>query len=257
MKLYRGTKIPRILNSVVVTIGNFDGIHSGHRLILDILLRQASLKKSKSLVISFYPLTKQASLLMSFRGKLDCLSKCGIDYLWMLPFFKIRKLSYQQFLSFLDRHLSIDEYVLGRDFRFGYQREGTIKNLNKKVVIAPDCKIESERISSSLVRRTESLAKINRYLGRNYSIICRVISKSEYFGILIINMVNKFLPFEGFYLVKVIIEHKEILGGARVFFSYREKFNIELRLFNFRGKLLDKFLEIIFLREIEGNIFTI
>ncbi len=251
MELYRGTKIPQILNPVVVTIGNFDGIHLGHELILDVLLRQANLRKASSLILSFYPLTKRVSVLMSFREKLDYLSRFGINYLWVLPFFKIRKLSCEQFLSFLDRYLLIDRYILGEDFQFGYQRKGTIKDLNKKVILVPDYKIASERISSSLIRNTKSLVKINKYLGRNYSIICRIISKIRCFGFLIINMVNKFMPFEGFFLVKVIIEHKEILGKAKVTFFCSEKFSIELRIFNFKGRILDKFLKIVFLREIE------
>ncbi len=259
MKLYRGTNVSQSLLPVVITIGNFDGIHLGHQRILDFLLKQTKIQKAKSMVLSFYPITKNANTLMSFREKWRYLSNLGVDYLWMLPFFIIKQWSWQRFIQFLNQRLLIKQYVLGADFRFGYQRQGQVRDCEQKVTVVPLYKDEQRKISSSSLRSTDQLEQLNRYLGRHYAIIRRIVKGDGYgkvLGFPTINMASDFLPLQGVFLGYTLIKKTKYWGLINVGTcpTFQKQFHLELHLLDFNGQIKERFLSITFLSKIRNEI---
>ena len=129
-----------INDELILTIGNFDGIHKGHSVILNKLIGEAQNLNLKSAILSFEPHPKiyfdntPNYLINPKSKKISILEKFGINYLIELHFDKdLTNLSFKEFeQSILINKLKIKKLYLGKDFRYGNQRKGnieTIKNL--------------------------------------------------------------------------------------------------------------------------------
>ena len=178
----------------VVTIGNFDGVHLGHKMLLDRLFLKSSEYNAPSVLVTFEPQPREffagekvPARLSRFREKVTILSKTELDQLICLPFNeKTQSVPANWFTEdFLSGALSTKYLLVGDDFRFGRGREGDFELLEKagsekgfEVERAQTLEFEGERISSSRVR--ESLANgdfelAKALMGRPYSIMGRVV----------------------------------------------------------------------------------
>ena len=120
-----------------LTIGNFDGIHKGHREIIKNLIQKTNILKSKSAILSFTPhpkiyFKKQNNFMINSQlKKKEILESLGLDYLIDLHFNK--KFTQLNHLEFEDKillgKLNAKKILIGRDFQYGNQRKGNIETL--------------------------------------------------------------------------------------------------------------------------------
>lgn len=178
----------------VATLGAFDGLHLGHRAVLDQLLREARKRELPSVVVILEPLPREyfaplkaPARLMSLREKAEGLAKLGIDYLLVVRFdARLRNMEADAFSQrvFVDG-LNVALLIMGDDTHFGRGGEGDIESLRKfaslrsfEVVSTDTLLLEGERVSSSRIRELlekGDFSAAERLLGRPYSISGKVI----------------------------------------------------------------------------------
>ncbi len=178
----------------VATIGSFDGVHRGHRAILEQLQGQARLLGLPSVVMVFEPQPyeffagdKAPARLMRLRDKIRTLAMYGVDRVFCLQFnHRLSQLSAAGFIEqILVQGLGIKSLVVGDDFRFGCDRAGDfalLKTAGERYgfSVFDTCTVqdEGERISSTRIRRAleaERFDEAERLLGHPYSIRGRVV----------------------------------------------------------------------------------
>ena len=122
----------------VVTIGTFDGVHMGHRKILDKVIAEAELRNEESVVLTFYPHPRfilnensDLKLLNTIEEKTELLSKTGLDALIIHPFSKeFANLSAEEFVkTILVDQLHVSKIIIGYDHKFGKNRTADIHDL--------------------------------------------------------------------------------------------------------------------------------
>lgn len=178
----------------VLTIGNFDGVHHGHKILLNILMDESRRLQLPSLVITFEPQPneffshgKKTSRLMSLREKIQALDEVGIDRLLVVYFNEaFAQVSAEEFVrDYLVGRLGVKRIIVGDDFHFGAKRLGDVMMLEK---LAPQYDFEvdhmltyadqGERVSSTLVRQSLERGELERaeqLLGHRYSLSGRVV----------------------------------------------------------------------------------
>src|SRR5689334_13824588 len=193
MRISRG--IPAGSGSpVALTIGNFDGVHLGHRAMLDELARAARRLNVPSCVMTFEPHPREffapdraPARLTSLREKLELLAENGVDHTHVCRFnYKLAQITAQDFIErVLVRGLGIRWLQVGDDFRFGARRAGDFVMLKQaaprfgfEVQALPSVMVDGVRVSSTAVREALAAGKMEqaaRLLGRAYSISGRVV----------------------------------------------------------------------------------
>ncbi len=178
----------------VVTIGNFDGIHVGHQALLNKVKNKATALQVPSMVITFEPLPKEffrpdnpVPRLTRWREKFTLFSQYGIDRVLVVHFNdKFAHVTAHDFVEKILHHgLGVKHVIIGDDFRFGYQREGSFSFLKATgqscgftVEDMPSVVVNNERVSSTLVR--DALVRADhdlaaKLLGRPYTMQGRVV----------------------------------------------------------------------------------
>ena len=195
MELIRGVhNLAERHHGCVASIGNYDGLHLGHRQVLRQLSEQAREDGLPSLVRCFEPTPleffcgdKAPARLSTFREKVEQLGAMGIDRFFCVRFDpELAEMSPEQFVrDLLVDGIGVRHLVVGDDFRFGRDRSGDFNTLEVagrthgfEVVDTPSYSVDGIRVSSTIVR--ESLAKgdlglAERMLGRPYSMSGRVV----------------------------------------------------------------------------------
>jgi len=190
--ILRLTDLP-IKEKTACTIGNFDGVHKGHKKILDKLKNIASERNLKTVVITFYPHPRKIlnpkqykCSIVNLETKVQLLKEAKIDYILVVDFDKnFYEKQPEDFLNFLKEKINCKYLVVGKDWRFGYKRSGDInlaksleEKLDYKVVIIEDITEENKRISSSDIRdflKNGNLKRAAQLLGRDYYLIDKVV----------------------------------------------------------------------------------
>ena len=179
---------------VVATIGNFDGVHLGHRKIIDSVVRGAAARSAPSLLITFepHPLavvapTRRPKLLQTRRQKLETLQGTALDGVLILPFDReMASLEGAEFFGrYLGERLRFASIHVGRNFRFGHARGGDVRLLESvgaaqgfSVVSVPPVEVDGETVSSSAVRTAVEdgdVARAQRFLGRPFAVTGEVV----------------------------------------------------------------------------------
>lgn len=273
------SSIDRIKTPTAIALGNFDGIHQGHQIVLRPIIAPAPSSRQPHVypsVVSFTPHPREfftggkLKLLTPVSQKAELLENLGIEQLVLLPFNRdLASLSPQQFVrQILVEQLQATEVSVGLDFRFGYQRKGSAEDLKK---IADNFGItvhlnslhkyynrhnEAVRVSSSLIRKALSdgdIATANTMLGRSYSLMGKVVAGQQLgrtIGFPTANLQlppEKFLPRYGVYSVDVFLQqtqHKGVMNiGCRPTVA-GEAPTIEVHLLNWSGDLYDRTLKV-------------
>ena len=237
MLFFRGVP-PQATTSTVLTIGNFDGVHHGHRALLSRLTAKAREVSLPATVLSFEPHPRELfapdqapARLSSLREKLNLLESCGVDRVYMCRFNRqLANLSADDFIEqILIRGLSTRHLLIGDDFRFGKGRSGDFTALGKagakygfSVEAMHTIDLHGERVSSSAVRDALADGDIehaNRLLGWSYGIAGRVvhgdkIGRTLGFPTANIAIKRKRLPLTGVFAVTVSGLGDKPLPGA-------------------------------------------
>lgn len=178
----------------VLTIGNFDGLHLGHRAMLERLAAKAREMKLPMAVMTFEPHPRELftpdqapARLTSMREKLALLEACGVDRTYVCRFDRrLASLSADQFIDdILVRGLAVRHVIIGDDFRFGRGRSGDFAMLEQAGAAKGftceamhTVEVDGERVSSSAVREALAAGDLEhaaRLLGRPYVIAGRVV----------------------------------------------------------------------------------
>jgi len=183
---FESTKMP-----IVLTLGNFDGVHLGHQHVLSQVTEIAEASDALSVVVTFlnppssvFTPEKPLQLICSCEQKLALIEEMGINRLILLPFTKeFSEQSAESFLREIKAHLPLSHFVLGYDSRIGKDRlgdEGMIRDLGKKLAFKVDyCEeviIDGSSVSSSRIRHliaSGDLEETEKLLGRKLSYILR------------------------------------------------------------------------------------
>lgn len=178
----------------VLTIGVFDGVHLGHKLLLAELLKQSKTRKMVSGVVTF---RHNPERLLSHRNKLPFLTDIeerlkllkqeGVTMVVPLSFTpELAQLSAREFIVLLQKYLKMRGLVIGEDFALGKEREGDTENLRKlstsmnfDVIIVPPLKINGETVSSTTIRKALAagdMVKVSELMGRPFDITGKVVT---------------------------------------------------------------------------------
>jgi len=263
-------------------LGIFDGVHLGHRLIIEEGIKEAQRTKTSSAVLTFLPHPanilnpkKQLKMLSTFQKRVILLEGLGIHKCFVIRFDKeFSKLPAEDFVkNILIRSLNIKTLVVGCDFRFGAGSRGDarlLKSLSRKfgfkLKIVECLKKNSKKISSSLIRKYLKSGRIqdaNKFLGRFYSIEGRVVSGMRLGAKIGVPTANIdydkeiMLPlgiFSGFLSVDGRIKQGVIFSGFKTMFVKGNKTPVvEAHLFNFKKNIYGKEVEIFFVRKIRDE----
>ncbi len=217
-----------VKNPTSIAIGSFDGLHAGHRRLIDSVVKE---KKYTPTIASFWPhprevLYNETRLRLDLpEEKLPILEDLGIEQLVLIPFNEqLSKLSAENFIKdVLVNQLQAKNISVGANFRFGFKRSGdvntiknVIKNMDIKLQIIPILKDNEGRVSSSRVRELLQKSDLNnayKILNRAYSFKGKVVEGKgigKKLGFPTANLEidgRKFLPGEGVYAAWTTIEN--------------------------------------------------
>ena len=277
INLYNSLNIKSKHKRSIILIGNFDGLHLGHRKLFNLA---EDFKKKYSInigVLTFEPMPKMYfnKNIKNFRisnrkQKIDLLNKLKVDFIILKKFDKnFSKTKSIDFIKrILKKKLGARFIFVSNNFRFGNKREGDVKQLieyekkcDYKIIKPKPLKHKAKIVSSSLIRnylQKGKLDKANKLLDRKWSIEGKVqkgkqLGKKIGFPTANIDINDYVLAHPGVYSVRVKMTRspKPIKGIANL--GYRPTFNekkilLEVHLFNFYGNLYNKVLTVEFLR---------
>ncbi|MEZ4970843.1 MAG: bifunctional riboflavin kinase/FAD synthetase [Flavobacteriaceae bacterium] len=256
-----------------ITIGTFDGVHIGHRKILERLINSAKVLELKSTVLTFFPhprmvLQKDVSikLLNTIDEKIRILEELGIDYLIVHPFTKkFSRLTATQFVKdILVDDLKTKKIIIGYDHRFGRNRNANINDLmafgkamDFEVEEISAQEVDDVSVSSTKIRKAleeGDMKTANMYLGYNYMLTGSIV-KGKGLGRklnfptanLSIREEYKLIPKNGVYVVSSVLEGKRVFGMMNIGFNPTvggKTKSIEINFFNFDLDLYGKKIQV-------------
>jgi riboflavin kinase/FMN adenylyltransferase len=271
---------------VGLTIGNFDGVHRGHRAMLDRLAAKSHELKLPCSVLTFEPQPREffspaaaPARLSRLREKLELIAEAGIDRTHVLRFgAQLAALAADRFIEdVLVRGLGMRWLLVGRDFRFGAKRAGDFALLDSSaqrlgfgLEAMPEVMNAGERVSSSGVRAALAagdLAAAAQLLGREYTMSGRVAHGEKLgrtLGFPTANIVLRHRPpLAGIFVVEAQVEemreetHRVLRGVASVGRRPTVKENaaplLEVHLFDWNGDLYGRHLRVKFLQKIRDE----
>ena len=283
MKVYFGVDKFLPPSFPIVTTGTFDGVHSGHLVILNRIKELANQHEGETVVVSFDPHPRTVinpdvdiRLLQTIEEKIVRLEKAGIDHFVIIPFTK--DFSRTSSLSFV-RDILIEKLhtkllVIGYDHQFGRNREGSIVDL-EEFSDAYDFQIEQieaqtfENINISSTKIRKALASgdfdsANQFLGYPFTLSGTVIhgfKKGKEIGFptanIDVNNPHKLIPAQGVYAVEVLINGKEYHGmlniGLNPTVRSDNKQSVEVHLFDFNTEIYGEKVIIYFIKRIRSE----
>ena len=255
---------PRDSTPPVVTIGNFDGVHLGHRHLIDRLIRRARELGSPACVYTFEPPPRvllapqlRQSRISPWDEKIRLLHEVGVDQIVIERFTRpFAQHPPEWFIrEILERRLRARALVVGYDFRFGRARAGDVGLLRRTVPYLSVEQVHAQSdqgnvVSSSAIRRLVEAGEVERaceLLGRPHSIVGTVVGgekRGRRIGFPTANVESdsELLPFPGVYAVRARIDGvpdwlPAVANlGTRPTFDGRH-FLIEVHILDFRGNL--------------------
>lgn len=268
--------------NTVATLGTFDGVHLGHKKIIERLTQEAEKSNTESLVLTFFPHPRMVlqgnsviQLLNTIQEKAELLESIGLQNLIIHPFDEsFSQLSAEEFVkTILVDQFQIKKIIIGHDHRFGKNRSADINDLiaygkiyDFEVEQISAQEIDEVSISSTKIRKALMSGDIqlaNEYLGYNYFITGTVV-KGRQLGRTIgfptanlkIEEDYKLIPLNGVYIVKSHWNGKEIFGmmniGTNPTVDGKER-TIETNFLDLEEDLYGKEMRIYFLQRIRSE----
>ncbi|MDR1648587.1 MAG: bifunctional riboflavin kinase/FAD synthetase [Zoogloeaceae bacterium] len=283
MRIYRGFH-HTLTTETALTVGNFDGCHRGHKVLLERLRAVAQAEHWCAAVMTFEPHPREFFLpataparLTPLREKLAYFAAAGVDAVFVIPFNpRFAALSAETFIhAILVKALRVRHLIIGDDFRFGADRRGDISALETAArgagftveatptVVFP---ASGERISSSAIRAALAAgdcAKAAAFLGHPYAVAGRVVHGrrlGQQLGFPTANLYLRHapLPLTGVFAIAAECEGRHFTGVANVGLRPTVEAGVirpllEAHLFDFNGDLYGRQLSVRFIRKLRDE----
>ena len=252
---------------IFAALGVFDGVHKGHRAVIDAVKREAAARGLSSAVISFraHPQTvlhpeTPFPMLTSPEERAFLLQQTGIDQTIFLDFtFEMSKLSAYDFLKVLSSRFQVKGLVIGYDHRFGHNRTEGFDDyvrygheLGIEIIHTGELISDDGPVSSSIIRKhllQGDVATANRLLSYPYTLHGKVVDGFKIgrtidfpTANIAIDYPDKLIPANGVYAVQAVLcdgsKHDAMLNiGHRPTLNRPDDYSIEAHIFDFSGDL--------------------
>lgn len=270
--------------SFVVTAGFFDGVHIGHRHLIEQVKAEAARRNLPSAVITFPVHPRKVlqtdyrpALLCGYEEKLEQLATTGVDYCISLPFtVELSQLSARDFMaSVLKEKIHANTLLVGYDHRFGHNRRDGFddyrrfgRELGMDVLPASELQHGGAGVSSSKIRhllKEGSVVAANSLLSYNYTLSGKIVEGYQVGRTIGFPTANirawerfKVVPALGVYAVRVHLRG-EVYGGmlyigTRPTLHADSEISVEVNIFDFSGDLYDQSLTVEFVDFIRGDM---
>ncbi len=270
--------------NTVVTVGTFDGVHAGHRAIMDTVVKKAKERDARSVIVTFDPHPRDIinpgdagiKLLTTLQERAEILDELGIDTMVVIPFDRdFSLLSSEEFVrDIIYEKIGVSEFVIGYDHQFGRNREGTIetieqlgKELGFDAYVVSKREVGAKTVSSTAIRNAISedgdIKQATEFLQRPYRLNGMVVhgdKRGKEIGFPTANIRpehnNKIIPKNGVYAVKVRINGDWFDGmmniGIRPTFDGTQQ-TLEVHLFDFDEDIYGKEVQVRFFDRIRDE----
>lgn len=254
--------------NTVLTVGTFDGVHAGHRAIMDRVVEKAQERNARSMIVTFDPHPRDIinpgeagiKLLTTLQERSEILEELGIDIMLVIPFDRdFSLLSSEEFIrDIIFEKIGVCEFVIGYDHQFGRNREGTIETIERlgrelgyDSYVVSKREVGEKTVSSTAIRKAISEAgdveQAAEFLQRPYRLNGTVIhgdKRGKKIGYPTANIKpehpKKIIPKDGVYAVKVRVEDEWYKGmmniGRRPTFEGEVRM-LEVHLFDFSQEI--------------------
>ena len=275
------------LRTPVVTLGIFDGVHLGHRKVIEALLKRAAEIKGESVIISFSPHPRQVlsanqenlAFLTTQDEKIELLEKTGVDHLVIIGF--DRDFSNRTACNFVEdvliKHLKTRNIIVGFNNHFGKRGEGNFETIRKcaeehyfhleqvRALNSEDVVISSSNIRSFLL--SGDLARANSLLGYPYFLCGTVISGKKLgreLGYPTANIKpideHKLIPRDGVYATELMLRERKYKGVLSIGFNPTvnkgtDPRTIEANIFGFDEEVYGENVCIVFRYRLRDEMF--
>ena len=273
MKLFHSINDFQSTKKTILTLGTFDGVHIGHKKILERITQNTENGKYESLVLTFFPHPRmvlqeksEIRLLNTIDEKIKLLEATGIENLVVHPFNEsFSRLTAEEFVrTILIEKFQIQKIIIGHDHRFGRNRTANIDDLiafgieyGFEVEQISAEEIQDVSVSSTKIRKAlneGNMALANEYLGYSYFLNGTIV-KGKQLGRTIgfptanihIEEDYKLIPKIGVYVVRTVVNNETVFGMMNIGFNPTvngEKQTIEVHLFNFDKEIYDQNIEV-------------
>ena len=268
-------------NKTALCIGTFDGVHAGHKLLLEKTNFIAKKNDLKSLAIvfkkrprEFINKNEKRSYLSDLNFRINKIAQQGIDYIYPLDFNnEIKNLSAKEFLSFLKKLANMNHLIVSERTKLGYDQlsGGDLFTLCEKLknglTFVKMNTVNEQIISTSSINsliKSGEIEKANTYLGDQYKVIGKVIKGDQIGSELGFPTANLEIcpeiltPGDGVYACYVNIENKMYFGalsiGYRPTLKKNHEHNIEVHIIDFNENIYDKSIEISIVKKIRNQV---
>ncbi|MGD9579001.1 MAG: bifunctional riboflavin kinase/FAD synthetase [Syntrophorhabdus sp.] len=281
MQVFESLEIAVKFANPILTIGNYDGLHLGHRRIIERIKLKAREQKGTSMLMTFHPhpLTilkpeKFVGLITPLHVKRRLIEEAGVDVLFIVPFTdEFHLINPELFVdSLLMEKLGIKGLIVGYDFKFGKGGKGNVEYLTSKSTeygfffeIQAAITLDGEKVGSNRIRKMiqdGDVRKAAAHLGRPYMIEGTVIKgdgRGRTIGFPTINLKSDFplIPKRGVYISMVEIDGKKFSAVTNI--GYNPTFDgqgltIETYILDFSQDLYGREIALYFLNRIRDEV---
>lgn len=243
-----------------IAIGNFDGVHHGHRF----LIKQALKKDKDTVFVTFESINTKINnkSLTTLQEKLAIFKLLNIKNV-LVVFFdeEFKKISAENFENILKNVFKIKNIFCGKDFRYGQNRKGDVETLKKnfKVHLINDKTYCKQKISSTLIKDlllNKKLKKATTFLKSNYQISGKIIHGQKYatkLGFPTANVLveNKIIPHPGIYATYAYLNDKKYWSVTYI--AKWQTNYIETHIFDFSEEIYGQILTVEFIKFIRND----
>lgn len=269
----------------VVTVGTFDGVHLGHKTLIETVVEKANERRARSVVISFDPHPRDIinpgaegiKQLTTIQERREILEETGIDVLLIIPFTRdFSLLSSEDFVKDLVfKKVGVSEFVIGYDHHFGKDRSGTIetveslgKELGFEAFVVSKKEMGDMKVSSTRIRKElaefGNVKNAAELLGRDYllnGIVIHGDKRGRTIGYPTANLKaehpNKVIPKNGVYAVTVRVSDLWYNGmmniGQRPTFDGIQR-RLEVNIFDFDEDIYGQTIQVRFKKRLRDEI---
>jgi riboflavin kinase/FMN adenylyltransferase len=259
---------------LVLAIGDFDGVHIGHRRVIGRAVEVAAAHRLPACVMTFNPHPREvlghsgySRYLAPIGDKLRLFESLCVDYTFVVTFdLAFARVSPEKFVEEMLVPLGVHTVVVGFDFTFGHKGKGTVETLRRlaegrmNVEVVPPYLSEGEKVSSTLIREhlhLGELGPIRKYLGRYYAVQGKVVQgdrRGRQIGFPTANLevtAPYVIPRNGVYAVRAYVDQVGYdgvmnIGTRPTFLPDEAQPSLEVHLLDFSGDLYGRTMRVEF-----------